>query len=138
MRPARQPLEVWRVTRRRIWERDRGRCRHCAEAVRLRACHIDHILPLWRGGTNEDANLRVLCRRCHILRLDPGHRGLVAEGLRRGIIPPNWRDLVWDDEPEARPAGSGRQQERPGAGEAGRAGEMLQNAPCEGRRVSSR
>lgn len=125
MRPARQPLPVWRETRRRIYARDGGLCRHCGEAVRLRACHIDHILPLWRGGSNADSNLRVLCRVCHILRDDPGHRGMIAAALKRGIIPPNWRELVWDDAPEARPAGSGRQQERPGAGAAGKGAKAL-------------
>lgn len=27
--------------------------------------HVDHIVPLWRGGTNELSNLRGLCRFCH-------------------------------------------------------------------------
>lgn len=26
---------------------------------------LDHIVPLSRGGTNDDANLRVICGRCN-------------------------------------------------------------------------
>jgi len=27
--------------------------------------HVDHIVPLVAGGTNEMSNLQTLCRRCH-------------------------------------------------------------------------
>lgn len=97
----RQPPAVWRVTRRRIWTRDRGRCQgpYCAEqpawSLRLRDAHIDHIIS-GRLGTNADTNLRTLCARCHALRADHRHRGLIASALRRGLIPPNWRELVWE------------------------------------------
>lgn len=98
--PRRLPLALWREMRLRIWERDGRACVRCKERVRLRAMHVDHIIPLYRGGTNADGNLRTLCRRCHVLRADPGHRGMIADALRRGIIPPNWRELVWDDAPQ--------------------------------------
>lgn len=61
----------------------------------LNVAHIDHIRS-GRTGTNHDTNLRTLCRRCHTLRADPRHRGMIASALRRGIIPPNWRELVWE------------------------------------------
>jgi len=65
--------------------------------VALNECHCDHI----RSGklaSNEMANLRTLCRRCHVLRADNRHRGMIAAALRDGIIPPDWRGLVWSDE----------------------------------------
>jgi hypothetical protein len=34
----------------------------------------------------------------HVLRADHRHRGMVANALKLGIIPPNWRELVWGDE----------------------------------------
>ena len=52
-------------------------------------------------GTNELTNLRTLCRRHHCLRADHRHRGMIAGALRDGVIPPNWRGLVWDDMPDA-------------------------------------
>ena len=103
MPKSRQPTEVWRETRRKIWERDG----HCCQSplqppicqgkpfVALENCHIDHIKSGKLAG-NEKAGLRTLCRPCHVLRLDMRHRGMVANALRDGIIPPNWRELVWE------------------------------------------
>lgn len=91
----RQPQEIWQDTRRKVWERDGGRCVHCGRPVTLDECHIDHI----RRGIRLDhrmSNLRILCRRCHVLRKDNGHRGMISSALRQGIIPANWRDLVWE------------------------------------------
>ncbi len=61
----------------------------------LDRCHIDHIRP-GKLGSNELNNLRVLCRRCHVLRADKRHRGMIATALRDGIIPPDWRQYAWD------------------------------------------
>jgi 5-methylcytosine-specific restriction protein A len=99
-RARRPPPEVWQQLRAEVWMRDGGRCRghYCTEAppLALEVVHIDHILPLRRGGTNHPDNLRVLCRRCHVLRADNAHRGLIRAALRDGIIPPDWRPLVWE------------------------------------------
>jgi 5-methylcytosine-specific restriction endonuclease McrA len=93
---SRQPREIWAETRRAVFERDGGRCVHCGAEVALDQCHIDHIQS-GKHGTNEMHNLRALCRRCHVLREDNRHRGMTAAALRDGIIPPNWRELVWGD-----------------------------------------
>jgi 5-methylcytosine-specific restriction enzyme A len=96
----RQPREIWRETRRRIWERDEGRCQgpYCAGlppwSLPLNKAHVDHIVSGKLGG-NEAENLRLLCRRCHVLRLDSRHRGMIVHALRDGLIPPNWRELLW-------------------------------------------
>ncbi|NJO07766.1 MAG: HNH endonuclease [Chloroflexaceae bacterium] len=85
----------------RIWLRDEGRCQgpYCTDAppwsVPLAQAHIDHIIS-GKLGSNADSNLRVLCRRCHVLRANKRHRGMIAAALRDGIIPPDWRTLVWD------------------------------------------
>ena len=92
----RLPKEVWYKKREEIWERDERRCVRCKEPVELEKCHIDHIKSGKLAG-NEKANLRTLCRRCHVLRADKRHRGMIAKALKDGIIPPNWRELVWDE-----------------------------------------
>jgi len=94
MPKSRQPIEIWRETRRKVWERDEGICQHCGKPVSLRICHTDHIYSGKLAG-NKMSNLRTLCRRCHVLRKDMRHRGMIASALRDGIIPPNWRELVW-------------------------------------------
>ena len=30
--------------------------------------HVDHLIPLWKGGTNDEANLQPLNPRCHLLK----------------------------------------------------------------------
>ena len=98
----RPPREIWNETRRRIWERDQGRCQgpYCVDlsswSVPLNKAHVDHIVS-GKLGTNADENLRLLCRRCHVLRLNGRHRGMISKALEDGIIPPDWRKLLWDD-----------------------------------------
>jgi 5-methylcytosine-specific restriction endonuclease McrA len=92
---TRQSREIWENTRRIIWERDKGLCQRCGIPLALEVCHIDHIKSGKLAG-NEHSNLRVLCRRCHVLRLDQRHRGMIAKALADGIIPYNWRELLWD------------------------------------------
>ena len=99
----RQPRAVWRVTRLRVWHRDQGHCQgpYCRDlaawSLAVDRAHIDHI-ESGKRGSNADSNLRTLCRRCHVLRADMRHRGMISHALRDGIIPPDWRHLVWDDE----------------------------------------
>jgi len=96
MPKKRPPKEIWQELRRIVWERDSGQCAHCHAQIALNKCHIDHI----KSGKNADnklSNLRTLCRRCHVLRDDSRHRGMVAKALKDGIIPPNWREFVWED-----------------------------------------
>lgn len=41
-------------------------CRRCAAEGRTTAAeHVDHDVPLERGGTNDRANLVPLCHPCH-------------------------------------------------------------------------
>lgn len=99
MPKRRQPKEIWLETRERIYKRDGGLCQYPEgkHPVPLDECHIDHIRS-GKLGSNADSNLRVLCRMHHVLRADHRHRGMVATALKMGIIPPNWRELVWGDE----------------------------------------
>ena len=54
--------------RARILARDYGLCQcdECRAAGRITVAEVvDHIVPLWAGGSNEDANLQSLSRACH-------------------------------------------------------------------------
>lgn len=100
MRLRRPPQEVWQLLRAEVWARDGGCCQgpYCVgkPPIPLEAAHIDHILPRTKGGSHYPDNLRVLCRRCHVLRAGHEHQGMRAAALRDGIIPPDWRPLVWE------------------------------------------
>jgi len=96
MPKSRQPREIWRETRRKVWNRDGRKCVHCGKRLRLNECHIDHIRS-GKLGTNQLSNLRTLCRICHATRADHRHQALTMRLVRTGELPPNWRELVWED-----------------------------------------
>ena len=44
-------------------------CRDCASAGIVREATVpDHIVPLAQGGSDEDSNIRCLCREHHLVR----------------------------------------------------------------------
>ena len=44
-------------------------CRDCLEhGCQRAACEIDHIIPIALGGTDDDDNIRCLCKPCHAAR----------------------------------------------------------------------
>lgn len=51
--------------------RQRFRCAECGVSVRKKTFrHVDHIVPLARGGTNWPWNLQVLCPPCNLHKAD--------------------------------------------------------------------
>lgn len=56
-----------RDVRQRIWQKCGGRCIECGAADYL---EFDHIIPVARGGSNSDANVQLLCRRCNLKKSD--------------------------------------------------------------------
>lgn len=53
------------VSRRAIYERDGGRCGICGKPVPYERMHLDHIIPLARGGTHEPRNVQTTHQRCN-------------------------------------------------------------------------
>lgn len=46
-----------------VWRRDNGRCVYCGEQKDL---HLDHIIPLSKGGASIAENLQILCQKCNL------------------------------------------------------------------------
>lgn len=45
---------------------ERPLCVHCeAQGRTSAATEVDHIVPLWQGGSEDDSNLQPLCAECH-------------------------------------------------------------------------
>jgi len=61
-----QSGHAWAKIRHRILRRDFGLCRPCKRVGRLTlAQQVDHIVPVSKGGGNQDANLQCICLACH-------------------------------------------------------------------------
>lgn len=72
LKPQHQQAQTNRLRGRAGMERlDRLRrrnplCRHChARGITRAADQYDHVVPLWKGGADEDANMQGLCLACH-------------------------------------------------------------------------
>lgn len=55
----------WQETRRRIQLRDGSVCADCGLLWSPARDHVDHDVPRWKGGSDEDSNLRLRCLACH-------------------------------------------------------------------------
>ena len=51
------------------YKRQRGRCYWCGERVG-RKYHVDHVVPLSRGGGNGPENLVISCATCNVRKND--------------------------------------------------------------------
>ena len=49
-----------------IAARQQFRCAICNRLFDDQLWDLDHIVPLFRGGSNELSNIRALCRACHM------------------------------------------------------------------------
>jgi len=50
----------------KILQRDKFKCTYCGLSKDEVPLHIDHIVPVSKGGTNDEANLRTACQPCNI------------------------------------------------------------------------
>jgi len=64
----RPPASEWRLIRERIFARDDYTCRYCD--ARGGALECDHVIPVSRGGSNDDGNLVAACRACNRAKRD--------------------------------------------------------------------
>jgi len=53
-------------TRFEIFKRDSFRCLYCGKAAPSVMLHVDHVLPVCEGGTNDPANLVTACQDCNL------------------------------------------------------------------------
>jgi len=49
----------------KVMKRDRYTCAYCGTNGATAELHIDHIVPVARGGSNHPGNLTVSCRACN-------------------------------------------------------------------------
>lgn len=54
---------------RRLYDKQDGKCPACAASL-LDGYHVDHVVPLAKGGDNWPANLQLLCPPCNLRKSD--------------------------------------------------------------------
>lgn len=59
----RQPIDEWKITRIRIFERDSFTCSYCG--IKGGDLECDHKDPVSLGGKNDDSNLTTACKKCN-------------------------------------------------------------------------
>jgi 5-methylcytosine-specific restriction endonuclease McrA len=63
-RLASVPTDQW--TRRDVWERDDGLCIYCGDDLDPQNWHVDHVIPIARGGSNLLSNVCASCPSCNL------------------------------------------------------------------------
>lgn len=58
---------ISKEVRARVWQAYGGRCVECGADDYL---EFDHIIPHSKGGSNEENNIQLLCRRCNLQKSD--------------------------------------------------------------------
>lgn len=79
--------------RRERWQRLHPMCAECQRAGRTRLwTELDHVVPLHKGGRDDDSNLQGLCTPCHAAktRVDLGHGGGGSEAQEAGSGNHSW------------------------------------------------
>lgn len=72
-RRARQKASGGTVSRdlvRRLLELQKFRCVNCKVDLREAGSHLDHIVPLAKGGAHTDGNMQLLCPTCNMRKSD--------------------------------------------------------------------
>ena len=52
-------------TKTRVVRRDNHTCQHCGEHLKDNEVEFDHIIPLARGGSSDEHNVRLTCHDCN-------------------------------------------------------------------------
>lgn len=55
----------WQAIRLQIAARDGLVCHYCSATVKPSSFTVDHIVPVFKGGTDDLSNLVACCRRCN-------------------------------------------------------------------------
>jgi hypothetical protein len=66
--PKRKPMSP--RTRWHILERDGFRCRYCGRSASEVKLHVDHMIPVSAGGTDDHDNLVTACAECNLGKKD--------------------------------------------------------------------
>ena len=61
-----QPTRGLRSERTQVFEASGFKCAYCSASVTPNTGHVDHVVPIARGGSSERSNLVASCARCNL------------------------------------------------------------------------
>ena len=50
-----------------LYGKQEGKCNGCKKWTEIRLMDVDHIVPISKGGINDDENLQLLCHSCNMI-----------------------------------------------------------------------
>ena len=50
----------------RLFFLQKGKCAICKKKIKMFGSHVDHIVPVARGGKNTDSNVQLTCSKCNL------------------------------------------------------------------------
>lgn len=53
-----------------LYKKQKKKCKECGEKFKLSEMHLDHIVPVNKGGNNEITNFQLLCEHCNCSKGD--------------------------------------------------------------------
>lgn len=65
---SRRRISKWEALRSRIFRRDNFTCQYCGS--KELPLHCDHVVPVSKGGSNLDSNLKAACKFCNLSKHD--------------------------------------------------------------------
>ena len=71
-----------------LYRRQVGYCAGCGCHFQSRNLTIDHVVPKWRGGSDDISNFQLLCDACNQMKGDGTQEELLAELRARGYLHP--------------------------------------------------
>lgn len=58
-------MTITKKMREQLYNEMNGRCAYCGQKIDLSEMQVDHIIPRYRGGSNNLENLICSCRSCN-------------------------------------------------------------------------
>lgn len=76
------------VLRAALFAQQNGRCLYCCIHLPIEDTHLDHIIPLAKGGLDASWNLAIACRKCNQMKCD---KPAIDLAIRLISNSPSWR-----------------------------------------------
>lgn len=67
-KPEREPID--RLTRDEVFHKFGGHCAYCGCQLKKKGFHVDHVIPVAKGGVDDIVNFFPACKHCNTIKTD--------------------------------------------------------------------